>query len=111
MPAGLPVLAGDDRHGIAEWNFAKPRNRKVSIMSFVESSLGRLAIAMAVAIVTVGVVIVEPVQAQAPRPNGYPVTNVNLRAGPGTYYPALLVVPSRALTHSAAPLMTASRTA
>ena len=37
-----------------------------------------------------------PAQAQAPRPNGYPVTNVNLRAGPGTYYPALLVVPSRA---------------
>ena len=65
-------------------------------MSFVESSLRRLAIAAAVAIVTAAVVTVEPVQAQAPRPNGYPVTNVNLRAGPGTYYPALLVVPSRA---------------
>ena len=65
-------------------------------MSFVESSLRRLAIAAAVAIVTAAVVTVEPAQAQAPRPNGYPVTNVNLRAGPGTYYPALLVVPSRA---------------
>ena len=65
-------------------------------MSFVESSLRWLAIAAAVAIVTAAVVTVEPAQAQAPRPNGYPVTNVNLRAGPGTYYPALLVVPSRA---------------
>ena len=65
-------------------------------MSFVESSLRRLAIAAALAIVTAAVVTVEPVKAQAPRPNGYPVTNVNLRAGPGTYYPALLVVPSRA---------------
>jgi uncharacterized protein YraI len=64
-------------------------------MSFVESLLRRLAIALAVATVT-AVALVEPVQAQAPRPNGYPVTNVNLRAGPGTYYPALLVVPSHA---------------
>ena len=76
--------------------FMNAANRKASIMSFVESSLRRLAIAAAVAIVTAAVVTVEPVQAQAPRPNGYPVTNVNLRAGPGTYYPALLVVPSRA---------------
>ncbi len=65
-------------------------------MSFIESSLRRLAIALAVATVSAAVAFVAPVQAQAPRPNGYPVTNVNLRAGPGTYYPALLVVPSHA---------------
>ncbi len=65
-------------------------------MSFFESSLRRLAIALAAAILTAAVAFVTPVQAQAPRPNGYPVTNVNLRAGPGTYYPALLVVPSHA---------------
>ena len=38
----------------------------------------------------------SPALSQPVRPNGYPVTNVNLRAGPGTYYPALLVVPARA---------------
>jgi len=65
-------------------------------MSFIESSLRRLAFAMAVATISAAVAFVAPAQAQAPRPNGYPVTNVNLRAGPGTYYPALLVVPSHA---------------
>ena len=65
-------------------------------MSFIESSLRRLAVALAVATVSAAVAFVAPAQAQAPRPNGYPVTNVNLRAGPGTYYPALLVVPSHA---------------
>lgn len=35
-----------------------------------------------------------PAQAQAP--NGYPVTNVNLRAGPGTFYPVIVVVPTHA---------------
>ena len=65
-------------------------------MSFIESSLRRLAVALAVANVSATVAFVAPAQAQAPRPNGYPVTNVNLRAGPGTYYPALLVVPARA---------------
>jgi uncharacterized protein YraI len=38
----------------------------------------------------------SPSSAQPVRLNGYPVTNVNLRGGPGTYYPALLVVPARA---------------
>lgn len=37
-----------------------------------------------------------PAHAQAQRPNGYPVTNVNLRAGPGTYYPVITVVPTHA---------------
>jgi uncharacterized protein YraI len=36
------------------------------------------------------------VEAAPPRPNGYPVTNVNLRAGPGTYYPVIVVVPTHA---------------
>jgi uncharacterized protein YraI len=65
-------------------------------MSFVQSNLRRITIALAVASVTAGGALVGTAEAQAPRPNGYPVTNVNLRAGPGTYYPALLVVPSRA---------------
>ncbi len=30
------------------------------------------------------------------RPNGYPVTNVNLRAGPGTDFPVIVTVPNRA---------------
>ncbi|MGK2922523.1 MAG: SH3 domain-containing protein, partial [Methyloceanibacter sp.] len=29
-------------------------------------------------------------------PNGYPITNVNLRAGPGTEYPVLVTVPTDA---------------
>jgi len=58
-------------------------------------SLHRIAIAGAVGLLTV-VALQSPASAQPVRPNGYPVTNVNLRAGPGTYYPALLVVPARA---------------
>jgi uncharacterized protein YraI len=58
-------------------------------------SLRHIAIAVAVASLT-GVATHSPASAQQVRPNGYPVTNVNLRAGPGTYYPALLVVPARA---------------
>jgi uncharacterized protein YraI len=34
----------------------------------------------------------------APRPNAYPITNVNLRAGPGTEYPVILTVPNRSWT-------------
>jgi uncharacterized protein YraI len=63
-------------------------------MRFVESSLRRVVVALAVAIVTAAAAMVGSAEAQ--RPNGYPITNVNLRAGPGTYYPPLLVVPSRA---------------
>jgi len=37
-----------------------------------------------------------PAPATAQQPNGYPVTNVNLRAGPGTEYPVIVTVPSRA---------------
>lgn len=65
-------------------------------MRSAQSSVRRIAIAVAAAIVALAAAMPSPVQAQPPRPNGYPVTNVNLRAGPGTYYPAILVVPSRA---------------
>jgi len=37
-----------------------------------------------------------PVPAVAQQPNGYPITNVNLRAGPGTEYPVIVTVPGRA---------------
>ena len=65
-------------------------------MRVIESRFRRVAIATALSIVSAASAMMGTVQAQAPRPNGYPVTNVNLRAGPGTFYPALLVVPSRA---------------
>jgi len=66
-------------------------------MTFMESSLRHAAVAAAFAVATgLGAMHSTPVEAQPARPNGYPVTNVNLRAGPGTYYPALLVVPARA---------------
>jgi uncharacterized protein YraI len=57
----------------------------------IAGSLRRIAVAVAVA----SVAAVAPVSAQPVRPNGYSITNVNLRAGPGTYYPALLVVTVR----------------
>ena len=33
--------------------------------------------------------------ALAVQPNAYPISNVNLRAGPGTDYPVILTVPNR----------------
>jgi uncharacterized protein YraI len=66
------------------------------IMRSAQSSVRRIAIAVTAAIVALAAAMASPAQAQPPRPNGYPVTNVNLRAGPGTYYPPVLVVPSRA---------------
>ena len=65
-------------------------------MTLAKRSLHRVALAAAVAIATWIGAMPSAAQAQPPRPNGYPVTNVNLRAGPGTYYPAILVVPARA---------------
>ena len=66
-------------------------------MTFVESSLRRgAAAAAAVALATWIGAMQSPVEAQAARPNGYPVTNVNLRAGPGTDYPVIVTVPQRA---------------
>jgi uncharacterized protein YraI len=40
-------------------------------------------------------IVATPVAAQE-EPNGYPITDVNLRAGPGTEYPVLLTVPTDA---------------
>src|SRR4029450_2699686 len=34
--------------------------------------------------------------ARAEQPNGYPLSNVNLRAGPDTEYPVIVTVPNRA---------------
>jgi len=65
-------------------------------MTLAKRSLHRIVLTAAVAIATWIGAMQSPVEAQPARPNGYPVTNVNLRAGPGTYYPAILVVPARA---------------
>ena len=59
-------------------------------------SLHRLLFAAAGALIILAGVMHAPAAAQAPRPNGYPLTNVNLRAGPGTYYPVITVVPTHA---------------
>lgn len=63
-------------------------------MSLAISSFHRIVLAaMASMVILAGA---SPAQAQPARPNGYPVTNVNLRAGPGTYYPVIVVVPTHA---------------
>jgi uncharacterized protein YraI len=67
----------------------------MKIMTFVQGfTRGKTLIAL-VALLAASLVTLSPVKAAAARPNGYPVTNVNLRAGPGTYYPAIVVVPAR----------------
>jgi uncharacterized protein YraI len=63
-------------------------------MSLAIRSFHRIVLAVAAVIVILAGTL--PTQAQAARPNGYPVTNVNLRAGPGTYYPVIVVVPTHA---------------
>ena len=66
-------------------------------MTFVESSARRSAIVSFVALLAAAIAILSPASAEAAaRPNGYAVTNVNMRAGPGTYYPVIVVVPARA---------------
>ncbi len=61
----------------------------------VVQSARRNSFAHFVWLVLATLAIVSPAQAAPARPNGYPVTNVNLRAGPGTYYPVIVVVPAR----------------
>jgi uncharacterized protein YraI len=42
------------------------------------------------------VAVLAPEHALAARPNGYPISNVNLRAGPDTDYPVIVTVRNRA---------------
>ncbi|HXV25600.1 MAG TPA: DUF6600 domain-containing protein [Alphaproteobacteria bacterium] len=65
-------------------------------MSLSTRSFHRIVLATAGAFAILAATLHAPAQAQAARPNGYPVTNVNLRAGPGTYYPVIVVVPTHA---------------
>jgi uncharacterized protein YraI len=59
-------------------------------MFFLRNGLRLVLLAAAVAIA------MPAMATAAARPNGYPVTSVNLRAGPGTDYPKILTVPARA---------------
>ena len=65
------------------------------MMSLAATSFRRVGLALAAAIAACAAL--APLQAEAapPRPNGYPVTNVNLRAGPGTDFPVIVTVPGR----------------
>ncbi|MGI8854003.1 MAG: DUF6600 domain-containing protein [Methyloceanibacter sp.] len=65
-------------------------------MTLAKRTLYLIALVAAGAIATWAGAMRSPVEAQPARPNGYPVTNINLRAGPGTYYPVIVIVPARA---------------
>ncbi|HSD92410.1 MAG TPA: DUF6600 domain-containing protein [Methyloceanibacter sp.] len=65
-------------------------------MSPAPRSFHRIVLAAAGTFAIWAAMLHAPAQAQAARPNGYPVTNVNLRAGPGVYYPVIVVVPTHA---------------
>jgi len=60
-------------------------------MIFVNRRLLRSLVAVALAASIIAVA--APSAGLAARPNAYPVTNVNLRAGPGTDYPVIVTVP------------------
>ena len=66
-----------------------------TMMSFAPTRLCRAAIALASLIVAISTMS-GSANAAPPRPNGYPVTNVNLRAGPSTDFPVIVTVPGRA---------------
>ena len=65
-------------------------------MTLFNRKLHCIALAGAITIAAWAGAAPAQAQGQYARPNGYPVTNVNLRAGPGTYYPVILVVPRHA---------------
>jgi uncharacterized protein YraI len=64
-------------------------------MSLATRSFRNIILIVA-ALIGCAAMLPAPTQAQPVRPNGYPLTNVNLRAGPGTYYPVIVVVPTHA---------------
>jgi uncharacterized protein YraI len=66
-------------------------------MTFLNWSARRSAFAGLAALLAASFALATPLRAAAgdARPNGYPVTNVNLRAGPDTDYPVITVVPAR----------------
>lgn len=66
------------------------------MMTFAPTRLRHAAVVLAAAIAALAAISSEPAKAALPRPNGYPVTNVNLRAGPGTDFPVIVTVPGRA---------------
>jgi uncharacterized protein YraI len=65
-------------------------------MIFVKAGLRLLRSLVAVALTASIIAVAAPSAGLAARPNAYPVTNVNLRAGPGTDYPVIVTVPARA---------------
>ena len=65
-------------------------------MSFASTTFYRASITAISLIAAISVIFVAPAHAAPPRPNGYPVTNVNLRAGPSTDFPVIVTVPGRA---------------
>ena len=66
------------------------------IMVFVKAGRRVLRSFVAVALTASIGAVTAPNAGFAESPNGYPVTNVNLRAGPGTDYPVIVTVPARA---------------
>jgi hypothetical protein len=81
------LLQIDRRHAASR---RVPGNGEIDRHVFLRNDLRLVLLAAAVAIAT------PAMAATAARPNGYPVTSVNLRAGPGTDYPVILTVPARA---------------
>src|SRR3990172_5643905 len=97
-----PVVFGRDRRVRSNQAFGKltlPRrdegNRKAIVMIFANSRARRGLVAGLLAIAALAGATLASVPASAQAPNGYPITNVNLRAGPGTDYPVIFTVPAR----------------
>ncbi len=65
-------------------------------MVFVEADRRLLGSLVAVALTASVAAVAMPRAGLAASPNGYPITNVNLRAGPSTDYPVIVTVPARA---------------
>jgi uncharacterized protein YraI len=59
-------------------------------------AMHRIAVVVAVVVAGAAGATLSPSAAHAQDPNAYLLTNVNLRAGPGTEYPVIITVPNRA---------------